>query len=36
LVFKNYAKMNDIRNSAQKEAIHEYNAFQKVLHRHVK
>jgi HD-GYP domain-containing protein (c-di-GMP phosphodiesterase class II) len=34
-VFKHYAKMNDIRDSAQKEAIRDYNAFQEVLHRHV-
>jgi len=36
LVFKHYAKMNDIRESAQKEAIHDYHAFQEVLHRQVK
>jgi HD-GYP domain-containing protein (c-di-GMP phosphodiesterase class II) len=35
-VFKHYATMNDIRNSAQKEAIRDYNAFQTVLQRHVK
>lgn len=36
VVFKHYAKMNDMRDSAQKEAIRDYNAFQTVLHRHVK
>jgi HD-GYP domain-containing protein (c-di-GMP phosphodiesterase class II) len=35
VVFKHYAKMNDMRDSAQKEAIRDYNAFQTVLHRHV-
>ncbi len=33
MVFKHYAKMNDMRDSAQKEAIRDYNAFQTVLHR---
>ena len=36
LVFKHYAKMNDIRSSAQKEATSDYNAFQTNLHRYVK
>jgi HD-GYP domain-containing protein (c-di-GMP phosphodiesterase class II) len=36
VVFKHYAKMNDMRDSAQKEATRDYNAFQTVLHRHVK
>ena len=35
VVFKHYAKMNDMRDSAQKEAIRDYNTFQTVLHRHV-
>jgi len=36
LVFKHYVKMNDIRDSAQKQAIRDYHAFQEFLHRHVK
>ena len=35
-VFKHYAKMNELRDSAQKEAIRNYNAFQTTLHRLVK
>jgi len=36
MVFKHYARMNDIRDVAQKEAIRDYNAFQKVLRHHGK
>ncbi|MGD8981007.1 MAG: HD domain-containing protein [Desulfobacterales bacterium] len=36
MIFKHYAKMNDIRDLAQKESIRDYNAFQTVLHRHLK
>lgn len=36
VVFKHYAKMNDMRDSAQKEATRDYNAFQTVLHRNVR
>jgi len=36
MVFKHYAEMNDIRDSVQKEAFRDYNAFQTVLRRHVK
>ena len=36
MVFKHYDKMDDMRDSAQKEAIRDYNSFQTVLHSHVK
>lgn len=36
VVFNHYDKMNDIRDSAQKEAIRDYNAFKTILHQHVK
>jgi len=36
MIFKYYAKMNDMRDLAQKESIRDYNAFQTVLHRHLK
>jgi HD-GYP domain-containing protein (c-di-GMP phosphodiesterase class II) len=36
LVFKHYEEMNQMRDTAQKEAIREYHAFQAVLHRCVR
>jgi HD-GYP domain-containing protein (c-di-GMP phosphodiesterase class II) len=36
MVFRHYDEMNGIRDSAQKEAVQEYNAFQKIIDRDVK
>lgn len=36
MVFKNYDEINGIRDSAQKEAMRNYNAFRKILNRDVK